>query len=78
MTKNKIEICEKLFSIAKEQYEEGTISRKEYLEILYLIRKKIKEIKDGFDNFDFILKTLQKPIIEINLKDTVNFVLAMN
>ncbi len=78
MTTNKIEICEHLFSVAKMQYDEGKISRIEYLETLHLIKNKVREVKLGFNQLDFINKSLKKPVIEINLKETVNFVLTMN
>ncbi|MET3035854.1 hypothetical protein ABXT08_07130 [Chryseobacterium sp. NRRL B-14859] len=78
MTRNKIEICEQLFSIAKMQYDEGKISRVEYLETLHLIKKKVKEVKLGFNQLDFMCNFLSKPIIEVDLRETVHFVLAMN
>lgn len=78
MTKNKLEVCEQLFSVAKAQFNEGKISRIEYLETLHLIKDKVREVKLGFNQLNFINKTLHKPMIEINLKETVNFILAMN
>lgn len=78
MTREQLKICEDLFRLAKEQYYAGIIDRKDYLETLILVKEKIRLIKVGFDKKDFIIKTLEKPIIEINIKETVNFVLAMN
>lgn len=79
MTTNKLEICEQLFSVAKMQFDEGKISRIEYLETLHLIKKKVREVKLDFNQLDFIKTSLNsKPIIEVNLKETVSFVLAMN
>lgn len=78
MTREQLKICEDLFKLAKEQYYAGIIDRKNYLETLILVKEKIQLIKDGFDKNHFIIKTLEKPIVEINIKDTINFVLAMN
>ncbi|WP_418124306.1 hypothetical protein ACNFU2_06650 [Chryseobacterium sp. PTM-20240506] len=79
MTKKQIDICEKLYEIAKKQFYEGKISRQEYLETLFFVKMKIKELKVGFNELDFICKSVSdRPILEINIKETVNFVLAMN
>lgn len=78
MTKEQLKICNELFSIAKEQFENDVITREEYLETLLLIKSKVDDIKKGFNKIDFPYKTFKKPILEINVKETVNFVLSMN
>lgn len=78
MTREQLKICDDLFRITKEQFYAGIIDRENYLETLILIKEKIKFLKKGFDKKDFIIKTLEKPIMEINIKETINFVLAMN
>lgn len=78
MTREQLKICDDLFRIAKEQFYAGIIDRENYMETLILIKEKVKFLKKGFDKKDFILKTLEKPIIEINIQDTIKFVLAMN
>ena len=78
MVTKQIDICEKLFSIAAEQYYAGKIDQKEYRETLLQIRRKIKEIKLGFYELDFINKSLTRPILEVNINETINFILAVN
>ncbi|QWA38842.1 hypothetical protein [Chryseobacterium sp. ZHDP1] len=78
MTKEKLKICNELYAIAKKQFETGVITRQEYLETLVLIRSKLDDLKKGFDKIEFPCKTFNKPILEINVKETVNFVLSMN
>lgn len=78
MKTQQIDICEKLFAIAAEQYSEGKIDKDEYRQTLLMIRKKVKEIKIGFNELDFISMSLSKPILEVNIVDTINFVLAVN
>lgn len=78
MTREQLKICDDLFRLAKEQYYAGIIDRKNYLETLILVKEKIRLMKAGFDKKDFLIKALEKPIVEINIKDTINFVLAMN
>lgn len=78
MTKEKLKICNELYAIAKKQFETGIITRQEYLETLFLIKNKLDDIKNGFNKVDFSRKPFNKPILEINVKETVNFVLSMN
>ena len=47
MTKEQLKICNELFSIAKEQFENDVITREEYLETLLLIKSKVDDIKKG-------------------------------
>lgn len=78
MTKEKLKICNELYAIAKKQFENGVITREEYLETLFLIRSKLDDLKKGFDKIKFPCKSFNKPILELNVKETVNFVLSMN
>ena len=78
MKTDQIDICEKLFAIAAEQYSEGKIDKEEYRQTLLMIRKKDKEIKIGFNDLDFLGKSLGKPIVEINIVETIYFDLAVN
>lgn len=78
MTREQLQICEDFFRIAKQQFYAGKLKREEYLETLILVKEKIRLLKVGFDSTEFITKSLKKPIIEIDIKETINFVLAMN
>jgi len=78
MTREQLQICDDLFRIAKQQFYAGRIQREEYFETLLLVKEKIRLLEAGFDKKDFIIKELKKPVLEINIKETINFVLAMN
>ena len=78
MTKEQLQICDDLFRIAKKQFYAGKIEREEYFENLLLVKQKIRLLEAGFDKKDFIIKELKRPALEINIKETINFVLAMN
>lgn len=78
MTREELITCEELFTLAKKQYYAGIIDRKNYLETLLLVKQKIKLFKKGFDKNEFLKNSLKKPINEVNIKETINFVLAMN
>lgn len=78
MTRKQIDIYEELYKIAKQQYYSEKIDKDEYFETIHLIRKKAKEIQNGFNRLDYFSKGFDKPELEINVKETINFVLSMN
>lgn len=78
MTREQIDIYEQLYRIAKEQYYNKKIEKEEYIETIFLIRKKAREIALGYNRLDFFNNPINKPTLEINIKESVNFILSMN
>lgn len=74
----RLEVSRKLFEIAKKQYYNKKISKKEYLETLELILTKIQNEELEFDQVKFLESIFNFPSFKINLKETINYTLSMN
>lgn len=71
-------VSKKLFQIAKAQFNEGKISKKEYLETLELILNRLNKEELKFEQFSVFESVFNLPNWQINLKETINYTLSMN
>lgn len=76
--KNSVDISQVLFKKAKYQFECGIIGSDLYKETLELILDKIDVAEMEFSKVDFILNELQKEVVFVDIRETINVAFALN